>query len=1279
MHGATSPATARRAAGGSREAMVRLSQDPAVPEAVQGEYYSQLEAVSDGRMAAPAWKHTQVLRTMGSIQGDLNAAARKSQATPAVHKVTGQVSAAPKTMHLERMRAATGTARVLMLGCGIGWAAGTAACKGTSVTAVVPCCGTRAAVYRQNFDHPMVDTNLLQVDSAVRKLRRKGPFELAHISGSAFCAALSQIEMWKHMLASLQVVLRLGIRCVFIDNTLEGKSWKQAKKCLGLAGFQWQEADINAADCGVPQRRKRRFVVAVRSKNKSLQTKLDCWAESMARQQAEPLRRTLAEAIPGVGTSVFLRTKKVTQYVWPSTGQVPRLRASCADYPVKVDGEWVYEEKRNDCQPIKKATFLTVSELGVVSGFDPEFQWPEKMRDAAKVIAAALAPPMAFTVLNAAIMAGAVPLQLPVADETELWHQFLAEAPLAEITALFDGAVAECEAEAPSFSERQWADAAQTACEATRSPRRPRGEGAQAAPHAEALVPPRQAQAPETRDFRRLCVSKNLPVPRPADEIAAGWGDRTAHADLRGTRALLTPNSEVPAIVAARRRINNMRHKVSDGEPPRSGLWQPITGWPSHQIETWRQSGASPKQLDWLKRGFAFDLKGVVPPMGLAGGAAGNHKGATQYARWLHEAFAEFLVLGIVTEVPHRPKVVCPLNVIEKGDFKASDPKLCNRLRLLLDQRSLNDYLNTQRFRAETLHRARGLIEEGDVCLQWDLSSYFYTFATARKHRGLMGCTLGPEGPLGGRYFVWNAAPMGVSSSPWVAQSLGWVLAKSWRKLGMRLLWYCDDVVVWCKPHEAAAIAAFVEREFRDHGLLRNPTKSHPEARLQARVLGIDVDLAEMTFRVPDDKITKTVDAIEVMLAVRGPVQVRELAVATGRIMAMHVAVGDVARRWTRECYALIAKVTGVPFDASDRDLRVAWSEKTVLTSEVREELQFFVENLPGHRGTAIHASLDAARVTMHADTGDRAWGAILDRGAGERVLARAELTASEATGSSTARELTGQAHGLETFEERLVRAFLGLESALKARGKELEQRYVMLLCDSQSAVRVLEVGSSNIRLQRIVKSVFALALRCSFVLVPRWRRRSTAEMQMVDDLGKIDDCDYQLSPEAFASVEKRLGVVHTVDTFASSANCLVKKFFARYPCPGHSGLDFFDQDLRTEMCWVHPPRGLIARVVRQLQKQQAAATILVPIDCSAMWWPLVAPGARGTVVDGAALGRIKLPMTTGLILQGGVARVPRHYSNLLALQLDFRGANLAMSASPQWATRAMARVAKRA
>ena len=66
-----------------------------------------------------------------------------------------------------------------------------------------------------------------------------------------------------------------------------------------------------------------------------------------------------------------------------------------------------------------------------------------------------------------------------------------------------------------------------------------------------------------------------------------------------------------------------------------------------------------------------------------------NHPGATEHAKWLHEVFAEFLVLGVVSEVPYRPKVVNPMNVIPKGDYDPGHPVKRNRLRLLLDQRFL--------------------------------------------------------------------------------------------------------------------------------------------------------------------------------------------------------------------------------------------------------------------------------------------------------------------------------------------------------------------------------------------------------------------------------------------------------------------------------------------------------------------------------------------------------------------------------------------------------------
>ena len=63
----------------------------------------------------------------------------------------------------------------------------------------------------------------------------------------------------------------------------------------------------------------------------------------------------------------------------------------------------------------------------------------------------------------------------------------------------------------------------------------------------------------------------------------------------------------------------------------------------------------------------------VVAPRGTG---TGNHKGTSEHAEWLHDVFAEFVVLGIVTEVDHVPFVVNPLNVIPKGNYDADNEKL---------------------------------------------------------------------------------------------------------------------------------------------------------------------------------------------------------------------------------------------------------------------------------------------------------------------------------------------------------------------------------------------------------------------------------------------------------------------------------------------------------------------------------------------------------------------------------------------------------------------------
>ena len=130
-----------------------------------------------------------------------------------------------------------------------------------------------------------------------------------------------------------------------------------------------------------------------------------------------------------------------------------------------------------------------------------------------------------------------------------------------------------------------------------------------------------------------------------------------------------------------------------------------------------------------------------------------------------------------------------------------------------------------------------------------------------------MGCEVERDGPLGGRYFVANAAPMGMSTSPWVAQSFAWVLSKRWRRLGLKHLWYTDDIHWWGKPSEAPDVAEFIEEDLERHGMLISTAKSQNKAVRHSVCLGVEIDLVKMRFKVPAEKIGKVCEMIRSLLA----------------------------------------------------------------------------------------------------------------------------------------------------------------------------------------------------------------------------------------------------------------------------------------------------------------------------------------------------------------------------------------------------------------------------
>ena len=69
------------------------------------------------------------------------------------------------------------------------------------------------------------------------------------------------------------------------------------------------------------------------------------------------------------------------------------------------------------------------------------------------------------------------------------------------------------------------------------------------------------------------------------------------------------------------------------------------------------------------------------------------------------------------------------------------------------------------------------------------------------------------------------------------------------------------------------------------------------------------------------------------------------------------------------------------------------------------------------------------------------------------------------------------------------------------------------MFLDSQAGVDCLTIGSKRPELHALVVPIYKMAIRNSWVLLPRWRRRSTHLGQMADDIGKAPEVNLQLDP----------------------------------------------------------------------------------------------------------------------------------------------------------------------
>ena len=102
-------------------------------------------------------------------------------------------------------------------------------------------------------------------------------------------------------------------------------------------------------------------------------------------------------------------------------------------------------------------------------------------------------------------------------------------------------------------------------------------------------------------------------------------------------------------------------------------------------------------------------------------------------------------------------------------------------------------------------------------------------------------------------------------------------------------------------------------------------------------------------------------------------------------------------------------------------------------------------------------------------------------------------------------RELKAADRNIETFAAKAQYALKRIAKHLQTKKRSFSGRHVLVYTDNQTAARTGNTGSPDPVLQKVIKRIHATAMKHSFTLVFRWRRRNTKDMQLGDDITKID------------------------------------------------------------------------------------------------------------------------------------------------------------------------------
>ena len=179
----------------------------------------------------------------------------------------------------------------------------------------------------------------------------------------------------------------------------------------------------------------------------------------------------------------------------------------------------------------------------------------------------------------------------------------------------------------------------------------------------------------------------------------------------------------------------------------------------------------------------------------------------------------------------------------------------------------------------------------------FDLQSGYHHGDVAQHHRKYLGFE------WGGVTFTFVVLPFGLSSAPYVFTKIMRPSVRLWRSKGIKAIVYLDEGIVSSQNESSAkASSAWVRDTLDKAGWVCNETKSVWVLTHELCWLGFNLNLSKGSISVPGETVRALQHSLKVAVKTSSLVT-KTVASLIGRIISMSLALGPVARFWTRALY----------------------------------------------------------------------------------------------------------------------------------------------------------------------------------------------------------------------------------------------------------------------------------------------------------------------------------------------------------------------------------------